>query len=63
MQLINLIAIVVGIYCLFGVIVQPALFWDSKRMKHRREYMGEQKTRIMYGTLGVILLLVGLLTN
>ena len=63
MALINLIAIIAGIYFVFGVMVKPAFFWEGQRMKHRRNYLGEQNTRLLYGILGVVLIGAGFLVN
>ena len=53
-------AAIFGLYTLIGTTFKPKFYWEHPRMRHAREFFGDQKTRIVYAIAGGLLFLVGL---
>ena len=49
-----------GLYTLIGTTFKPKFYWERPRMRHAREVLGDERTRIIYAISGGLLLIVGL---
>ncbi|MCB9007419.1 MAG: hypothetical protein H6656_08680 [Ardenticatenaceae bacterium] len=58
-DLLDILLFLFGGYYLVSVIFKPAIFWKSGRIVRTRDIMGDQKTLIMYGALGVLMIGLG----
>lgn len=59
-EFLDVILIFYGFWTLVITFVKPNWYWNGKRMKDRREILGDQRTSTMYYVLGAIMLAVGL---
>jgi len=59
-DLLDILLLLFGGYYLFSVIFKPAVFWESRRIVRTRDIIGDQKTLIMYGALGILMIGLGL---
>ncbi len=59
-DILDILLLLFGGYYLFSVIFKPAIFWQSRRIVRTRDILGDQKTLIMYGALGVLMMGLGI---
>ena len=59
-DLLDILLLLFGSYYVFSVFFKPAIFWESRRILRTRDIIGDQKTLIMYGALGVVMVGIGL---
>ena len=55
---LNSIIIAYGVYTLFGILVKPNFYWESKRLQMRRDRVGDRTVVRMY--LFVAIFMIGL---
>lgn len=58
-DLLDILLLLFGGYYLFSVVFKPAIFWESGRIMRTRNILGDRKTLIMYGALGVLMIGLG----
>ena len=56
---LNTIILVYGIYTLFGILVKPNFYWESKRLQMRRERVGDQSVVRIYLVLAIFMIGLG----
>lgn len=56
---LNSIILAYGIYTLFGILVKPNFYWESKRLQMRRARVGDQTVVRMYFFLGILMIGLG----
>ncbi len=59
-DILDILLLLLGGYYLYGVLVKPAFFWERGRILRTRDIIGDQKTLIMYASLAVIMIGIGL---
>ena len=59
-DILDILLLLFGGYYLFSIIFKPAIFWQSRRIVRTRDILGDQKTLIMYGALGVLMMSLGI---
>lgn len=59
-DILDILLLLFGGYYLFSVTFKPAIFWQSRRIMRTRDILGDQKTLIMYGALGVLMIGLGI---
>ena len=57
--IIDGIILLYGLYTLFGILVKPDFYWESKRLQMRRERVGDQTVVRMYLILAVFMIGLG----
>ncbi|MEM7111349.1 MAG: hypothetical protein AAF614_02885 [Chloroflexota bacterium] len=57
--IIDGIILLYGLYTLFGILVKPDFYWESKRLQMRRERVGDQTVVRMYLFLAVLMIGLG----
>ena len=60
-SLINIIILLIGLYFVYGVMFKPAIFWERERIQRTRRVVGDNGTLWMYGILGSMMAIVGIL--
>jgi hypothetical protein len=63
MTLVNIIDILLiglGLFLIYVNLVKPDFYWNSRRIKMRRDYLGDRNTIVMYIVIGVIFIAVGM---
>lgn len=59
MNPIDILTLIVGAFLIVGVVFKPDFYWNSYRMKRRREVFGDQKLQVYFIILGIIMITVG----
>lgn len=62
MSIINIVdslLIGLGLFLIYANLVKPDFYWNSRRIKMRREYLGDRNTVVMYSVIGAIFIMVG----
>lgn len=60
-QLLDFLLMGFGAYFIIAVVIKPAIFWENRRMLQRRRLIGDRRTQILYGLMGVFMFGVGVL--
>lgn len=60
-SLIDIVILLIGLYFVYGVMFKPAIFWERGRIVRTRSVMGDRGTLIMYGILGAVMVVVGII--
>jgi hypothetical protein len=59
-DILDILLLLLGGYYLVGVVVKPPIFWERGRILRTRNIIGDQKTLILYASLAVIMIAIGL---
>lgn len=62
MSIINFVdtlLIGLGLFLVYVNLFKPDFYWNSRRIKMRRQYLGDRNTVLMYSVIGVIFIMVG----
>lgn len=60
-NILDILILLIGLYFLYGVWQKPAIFWERGRIQRTRRVLGDQSTLWMYGILGAIMTVVGVI--
>ncbi len=62
MSIINIVdslLIGLGLFLVYANLFKPDFYWNSRRIKMRRQYLGDRNTVVMYSVIGAIFIMVG----
>jgi len=62
MSIINIVdslLIGLGLFLVHVNLFKPDFYWNSRRIKMRRQYLGDRNTIVMYSVIGMIFIMVG----
>jgi hypothetical protein len=56
---IDMLLIGLGLFLVYVNLFKPDFYWNSRRIKMRRQYLGDRNTIVMYSIIGIIFILIG----
>ena len=56
---VDTLLIGLGLFLVYVNLFKPDFYWNSRRIKMRRQYLGDRNTVLMYSVIGVIFIMVG----
>jgi uncharacterized membrane protein YidH (DUF202 family) len=56
---IDILLIGLGLFLVYVNLFKPDFYWNSRRIKMRRQYLGDRNTIVMYSIIGIIFILIG----
>jgi hypothetical protein len=59
LDLLSIVLVIIGLALLYGGLFRPRFFWESEKLRQTRALIGDNRSRLLYVVMGVVMLLVG----